>query len=492
MNQLFDIKFALLPETIITFFILLCCILTFMLKGKNQKLIYQIATSGVILALASFATINIYNEYSAFWGSFTSNTYTIMFRILILLGSLLAIQLSKSFTSKFSDSIGEFYTLILTATLGAMLLAGANDMIMLFVALETLSLSSYVLVGYAKCDRLTNEAAMKYLIIGGASSAVMLLGFSFLYGITGETNLFEISGFLVRYNPNLLLILSFIFILGGFSFKLSAFPFYNWTPDVYEGAPVPVTAFLSVVSKTAGFAIAIRFLTLIFANIPVWTSAIATIALITITIGNLVAIKQTNIRRLLAYSSISQAGYVLLGLSVLTNAGISAMIFYLFTYLFMNFGVWAAVELYANQTGKDSIDDYRGLAFKQPYLAAGLTICVLSLAGIPVTAGFFSKFYLFQSIFLAGFDYVWILLIALINTLIAVFYYLRIVKSIFTLLPATERVEKVKTSRSLSMVLTITTVAVLVLGVLSSPFISLSRMAASGINLPIKGAPSNR
>ncbi|MDD3012696.1 MAG: NADH-quinone oxidoreductase subunit N, partial [Candidatus Gastranaerophilales bacterium] len=334
---------------------------------------------------------------------------------------------------------------------------------------------------------LSNEAALKYLVIGAASSAVFLYGFSFIYGITGQTNVVSIAEYLSRYNVNLVLILSFLFVMGGFCYKIAAVPFHMWAPDIYEGAPVPVTAFLSVVSKIAGFAVIIRFLSQIFASLPIWSFSIAIIAIATMTIGNLVAVNQTNIRRLMAYSSIAQSGYILTGLAVSTKLGVASMIFYLIAYLFMNFGTWAAIEIFINKTGKDSIDAFDGLVTKKPLLAFGFTICLLSLAGIPFTAGFFGKFFLFQSIALAGIEnYLWILIIALINTVIGVYYYLRIIAAMI-LKPAVSEFNEdiIKPSLSLNVVLAGTVAAVLLIGIFASPIYSLSKDSASKINFAV-------
>lgn len=485
MNLLLDIRYVLLPETIISLLILICSVLTFALHNKKQNIIYYIATFGSLLALFSFNYIPFFEGNKALWGSFFSSTFTILFRMLIIIGSIITLQLSKKYISGFGNSIGEFYTLIMIATLGAMLLSGANDLIMVFIAMETLSLSCFALCGYTRLDKLSNEAALKYLIIGAASTAILLYGFSFIYGITGQTNLTDISKYLSDYGTNTVLVIGFLFMLGGLGYKLAAVPFHTWAPDVYQGSPIPVAAFLSVVSKLAGFAIIIRLTTLFIKNIPMWSLSIAVIAILTMTLGNLTAINQTSIKRLMAYSSIAQAGYVLLGLTVATVSGISSMIFYLITYLFTNMGTWAAIEMHINQTGKDSIEGFNGLASKQPLLAFGLTICLLSLAGIPLTAGFFGKFYLFQAVLAAGFKYLWLLIIALINTVVAVYYYLRIIKAMY-LKPSevlAENPVSIPPSKSLNTVLGFTVTAVIIIGILASPFISLSELGASKINL---------
>jgi len=485
MNLLYDLRYALLPETLLTILILMCCVLTFLTAKKNY--IYKVSTAGLVFVLLSCALLPFNSESVAIYGSFVSDAYSILFRFLIVLGSFITLQFAQKYTESFEKSSGEFYVLILTATLGAMFLAGSNDMITLFIALETLSISSFLLTGYTKSDKLSNEASLKYLVIGAASSAVLLYGFSFIYGITGQTNLTAIAEYLSKYSVNLILIISFLLVMGGLCYKIAAVPFHTWTPDIYEGAPVPVTAFLAVVSKMAGFAVIIRVLSQLFASLPVWSFSISIIAIATMTIGNLMAINQTSVRRLMAYSSIAQSGYILTGLAISTTTGIASMIFYLITYLFMNFGTWAAIEIFINKTGKDSIDAFDGLATKQPFVAFGFTICLLSLAGIPITAGFFGKFFLFQSIALAGIqNYFWLLIIALVNTVIAIYYYLRVVAAMI-LKPAVSDSNKniVKPSMSLNAVLGITVAAVLLIGIFSAPVYTLSKYSALKVHFAI-------
>lgn len=485
MNLLFDIANALLPEMLMAVLIIICLIFTFSLKNDDQNLVFVAAVSGLIFILASFAFIPHSQDITAFYGSFVSNNFTILFRILVLLGAFLTVLLSKRYVCNFGNSIGEFYTLILTATLGAMLLTGANDLIMIFVAIELLSISSFALCGYTKLDKLSNEAALKYLVIGAASTAVMLYGFSFLYGITGQTNVVDIVKYLSNYEVSMALIISFVFVLAGFGYKLSAVPFHTWAPDVYQGAPIPVAAYLSIVSKIAAFAALIRFMILIYADISIFTVVIAVIASITMTAGNLMAVGQKNIKRLLAYSSIAQAGYVLLGLSVLTSEGISGMIFYLIVYLFMNLGTWAAVEIFANHTGMDSIDDYNGLAHKNRYFALCLSVCLLSLAGIPITAGFFAKFYLFKAILFAGYKFMPLLIIALINTVLGVFYYVKIIRAMYVrpVGKFAKQNDEIRIPLSLQSVLVVTVLATVFLGIFAGSVINLSKTTADSLTI---------
>jgi len=480
MELLNDIKFALLPESVMVIFILLTAVLSFLPGKTRQGTIFYVSFIGIVLALLSTLVMDFSGEKEVFYGTFVSNYFTLVFRTIILAGTAFTLFLARDYVEGFGKNTGEFYFLLLTASLGAMLLTGANDLIMVFVALETLSISSFALCGYTKSDRLSNEASLKYLVFGAAASAVMLYGFSFIYGITAATNLPEISGFLSEYELNSILVIAFLFVLAGFGFKISAVPFQAWAPDVYEGSPIPVAAYLSVVSKTAGFAVLIRFITELFPETALFSIILAVVAVITMTAGNLMALGQQNIRRLMAYSSIAHAGYILLGLAVMTVDGITAMIFYLITYLFMNFGVWAAIELFALATGKDNIDDFAGLAVKHRYFALGMVLCLLSLAGIPITAGFFSKFYLFKAVAVAGYEYMVLLVIALINTAIALFYYMRVIKAIY-LRPEPEiRHDHVfKIAFPVKMVMAISVTGVLLLGVFATPVIEKSKVLNS-------------
>ncbi len=486
MDFLLDIKTAMLPEAIITFTILVCTVLCFMLKQEKQKIIYLISLLGLIISLTSINLLAANKIFTGFYNSFTSDFFSILMRFLILSGTLLVIIMTKDYSSKFKNRQGEFYLLMLIAALGALLLSGANDLIMIFVALEALSLSSYALSGFLKKDKSSNEAALKYLIFGGASSAIMLYGFSFLYGITGHTNLTEIFTYLANNNTDTMLNFTFFLIIAGFLFKVAAFPFQSWAPDVYEGAPVPVTAFLSTVSKVAGFAILIKFIGLAFNNVEIITVTLGLIALLSITIGNFMALNQMNIKRLMAYSSISQAGFVLIGFALLSYSGISGAIFYLISYLVASLGAWLAIIIFNTQTNKSLISDLNGIAYRNPYFATCFAFCLLSLAGIPVTVGFMAKFYLFHAIVQEGPAYLWLLILALLNTILSLFYYLKIIKAMFVCKQENESFKLNFDAGILNTSLVALTLVVVLLGVLVTPFIEIARDSALSIKLPVK------
>ncbi len=417
---------------------------------------------------------------------FRADLFSLVIRSFLALGTLMVLLFSRAYVRERSKMPGEFYVVLLAALLGGMLLSGAMDLIMLFVALETLGISSYVLVGYLRDDEKSAEAALKYLVYGAMASAILLFGFSLLYGLTGSTNFNHIAMVLSNAGVNnLLLPVLSILILGGFAFKLSAAPFHMWTPDVYEGAPTPITAFLSVVSKIAAFAVVMRFLYTLMGTFEAWFGMILAVSIVSMTIGNVVALTQRNMKRLLAYSTIAHAGYLLLGLAVMTTEGLASLMYYLVAYLFMNLGAFAAVVYFGNLTGgREEVADYAGLVRKRPALTLIFSIMLLSLAGIPITAGFFGKFFLFQAVAQAGSQYLWVVIVALINSTISLYYYLNIIRLMVIVEPS-DAVEKMPEEEPqgafqfspISMVLTFCLFGTLVLGLFSEVFMNLTRVS---------------
>jgi NAD(P)H-quinone oxidoreductase subunit 2 len=366
-----------------------------------------------------------------------------------------------------------------------MFLSAANELVMIFVSLEMLSISSYLMTGYMKRDPRSNEAALKYLLIGASSSAIFLYGLSLLYGLSGgETQLEAIAAQLtdaVNGGQSLGLAISLVFVIAGIAFKISAVPFHQWTPDVYEGSPTPVVAFLSVGSKAAGFAIAIRLLVTAFGVITdEWKVIFTALAVLSMILGNVVALAQTSMKRMLAYSSIGQAGFVMIGLTAGTDEGYSSMVFYLLIYLFMNLGAFTGIILFTLRTGSDQISDYAGLYQKDPLLTLGLSICLLSLGGIPPLAGFFGKIYLFWVGWQAGLY--GLVLLGLLTSVVSIYYYIRVVKMMVVKEPQ-EMSDVIKNypemqwslpgMRPLQVGLIITVIATSVAGILANPLIRL-------------------
>ncbi|MBE9138393.1 NAD(P)H-quinone oxidoreductase subunit N [Nodosilinea sp. LEGE 07088] len=365
-----------------------------------------------------------------FLGAFTADDLSIVFRGIIALSAVVTVPMAIRYVEQSGTSLAEFLVILLTATLGGMFLSGSSELVMIFVALETLSISSYLLTGYMKRDPRSNEAALKYLLIGAASSAIFLYGSSLLYGLSGgETQLSAIASAIVSDGTEapIGLVVALVFVIAGIAFKIAAVPFHQWTPDVYEGSPTPVVAFLSVGSKTAGFALAIRLLVTAFPLVSdQWHFVFTALAILSMVLGNVVALAQTSMKRLLAYSSIGQAGFLMIGLVVGTDAGYASMLYYLLVYLFMNLGGFTCVILFSLRTGTDQISEYAGLYQKDPLLTLGLSICLLSLGGIPPMAGFFGKIYIFWAGWQAG--AYGLVLVGLVTSVISIYYYIRVIK----------------------------------------------------------------
>jgi len=428
---------SLLPETIIILTLLVLLVIDLLSSTKRVPFIITLTNIGLALSLLFLIKEwPVVTEQTSIvlLGSFKQDILAISFRIIILVTAWLSLLLSADYVKDSGAALVEFITILLTATLGSMLLAGSNDFITAFVSLETLSLSSYLLSGYMKKDNRSNEAALKYLILGSTSSAFLLYGFSLLYGLTGGEIRFDSINILLltsHLTDSLVYKFSLLMILSGLAFKLSLVPFHQWTPDVYEGSPSPVVAFLSVGSKAAGFAFTIRLLIFIFQPAYViWQNLLMLFSISSMILGNTAAISQTSMKRMLGYSTISQAGFMTMGIILNTQEGYQAMLIYLIMYLLMNLGAFGCIILFSNETNTDQIYDYAGLYEKDPGLAFALSTCLLSLGGIPPLAGFFGKLYLFWSAWYEGYQL--LVIVGLITSVISIYYYLRIIKMMLT------------------------------------------------------------
>ncbi len=425
-----------------------------------------------------------------FLGEFNSDDLSIVFRGIIALSAAVTILMSVRYVEQSGTALAEFLTILLTATLGGMFLSGSDEFVAVYVSLETLSIASYLLTGYTKRDPRSNEAALKYLLIGASSSAIFLYGASLLYGLSGgETKLSTISEqiAIAGLDQSIGLVIALVFVIAGIAFKIAAVPFHQWTPDVYEGSPTPVVAFLSVGSKAAGFALAIRLLVTAFPLVTEqWHLVMTTLAILSMVLGNVVALAQTSMKRLLAYSSIGQAGFVMIGLVIGSDAGYASMIFYLMIYLFMNLGAFTCIILFSLRTGTDQISEYSGLYQKDPLLTLALSVCLLSLGGIPPLAGFFGKLYLFWAGWQAG-AYPLVIL-GLITSVISIYYYIRVVKMMVVKEPQ-EMSDAVKNypetnwslpgMRPLQVGLVLTLVATSIAGILSNPLFTLANASVT-------------
>jgi len=420
--------------------------------------------SAVGLLLPFVFTITLWGTSdTAFGGALVVDQFSLFFKLFFLVVTALVIFSSINYSRKFAPFRGEFYALLLLATTGMMLLASTRELISIFVALELTGIPLYVLAGFLRDDK-SSEAGLKYLLLGAIASAVLLYGMAMVFGLTGSTYLSSIAAAVSAQGlaGNAGLLMAIVLLVAGFGFKLATVPFQMWVPDVYEGAPTPITAYLSVASKAAGFAVVLRiFYEALGPASMDWGMIFAVLAAITMTVGNIVALTQTNIKRLLGYSSISHAGYLMIGLAAATSTGSSAVLFYLGCYAVMNLGAFIAIIAISNRIGSDEIADYSGMDKRSPWLAAGLALCLISLTGIPPTAGFMAKLYIFS----AGVDanLIWLVIVGVLNAVIAAYYYLRIVKLMYLGEPVSE--ERVTSTRSLNVALAIACIGVLVLGI---------------------------
>lgn len=417
------------------------------------------------------------------------------FKWIILMTSFIIVVLSFFSKELYDDkarTMGEYYSLIVGMTFGMFILSGASNMLMIYISIEIMSLTSYVLAGYTKEIRRASEASLKYVIYGAISSGLMIYGISILYGLTGTLNLFEINTYMVAHPVNVYaLIIAVLMIIAGFGYKISAVPFHFWTPDVYEGAPVTITAFLSVASKAAGFAVLIRFIKIGFSQLTPgfetsvwvmlggidWQYIVAILAVLTMTLGNLVAVWQTNMKRLLAYSSIAHAGYILLGVVVMTNAGLSAVMIYFFVYMFMNLGAFFVVLLIANKIGSEEIDDYTGLGYRSPLLSVCMVLFLISLTGLPPTAGFIGKLYIFTAL-LESDKFLWLAVIGVLNSVVSLFYYAKVIRNMY-LRGIDNANEPIQFSAPALIVLLLLAAPTLYFGMFFNPIVEWARSSAA-------------
>ncbi len=409
-------------------------------KNVNRRWFGYIGIVGIALAFVSLLTLLNEPPITILENTFRLDGFAKAFKLLLLVGGAIVMMLAIQYEPKERiDDRGEFYYLFLTALLGAMFMTSSGDLITLFIGLELLSLSSYILAGIRKKHLPSNEAAMKYVINGGIATAITLFGISYVYGLTGSTNLLTIASkvtFLDGQSYEQMLSLAFMLMLVGLSFKVATVPFHMWVPDVYEGAPTPVTAFLSVVSKIAGFALLLRLFLTVFASAPAqqmttsilqsMQSYIGIIAGVTMIVGNLIALRQQNIKRLFAYSSIAHAGYLFVAFTALSPFMLDAIWFYLLAYVFMNLGAFAIIQLVASSSGTTKLESFTGLYKRSPFLAVSMTIFLLSLAGIPGTAGFIGKLNILVGALSVSATHYVLVSIMIITTVISYYYYFTI------------------------------------------------------------------
>jgi NADH-quinone oxidoreductase subunit N len=433
-----------------------------------------VSLAGIVAAL--LATTALWGgEHRAFRGMVILDGYALFFHMVICYAAGLTVLLSVDYLRERGLETGEYYALVLFATVGMMLMASAGDLLVVFLALELMSLSLYVLAGYFRDRLAAGEASMKYFLLGAFASSFFLYGVALIFGATGTTNLERIASLGSR-DP--LLLIGFALLLVGFGFKISSAPFHMWTPDVYEGAPTSVTALIATGSKAAGFAALIRLLVTSFRGVqPDWTLLLWAVAAVTMTIGNVVAIAQSNLKRMLAYSSIAHVGYMLVGLVAGGTLGTGAVLFYLLVYTFTTAGAFGVVLL-LERAGNEGVNlaDYAGLARRHPLLALALSLFLLSLIGIPPFGGFVGKFYLFGAAVRGG--YLWLAVVAVLNSAVASYYYLRLVVYMYMQEPESVAVP-FSPSFAGGLALVVALAGIVVLGVIPAPFIDLAQAAVT-------------
>jgi len=502
--------YLLAPELSLTLVAL--AVLLVDLLVKRREVTVTVALVGLIIpaafAISQALTLDFSVPHRAFFGMLVVDQYAVFFKIVFLMIAAVMIPASYSYVGKYVKADGEFYTLMLLSVTGMMFMASTGELISIYISLELTSIPLYVMAGLIRTSEKSAEAAVKYVLLGAMSSAILLYGFALLYGLTGTTDLMGIAtlikngihsgNVIISMQGNLIELVAGVLILAGFGFKISAVPFHMWAPDIYEGAPTPATAFFSVGSKAAGFAALIRVFIdggLGQVNLSSLVIVISIVAILTMTLGNLVAAVQTNIKRMMAYSSIAQAGYILVGfvasLASHQPGGNAAVLFFIFVYVITNLGAFSGIIALANATGGERIEDFRGLFSRAPLLSTGTALCLLSLAGIPPLAGFISKVFIFVAAWGAGQSLIsqgqtvvgqWLtilVVVALINTIVSLVYYGRIVRAMFFEAPL--KPDHLTMPVGLSSSITLATAALIVITFVAQLVLAAASPAANSL-----------
>ncbi|HUV28593.1 MAG TPA: NADH-quinone oxidoreductase subunit N [Anaerolineales bacterium] len=471
---------AVLPEIGLAVLALIVLAYDLVWQGKEKRGLGWLTAGGIAVVFLLTLIFSRPGEESVqVWGGMLRHDWLgFSFTLLFLFGAaatcLFAMDM-KSLGQK-----GEFYLLLLVSTIGMSLMAASADLIMLFLAIETTSIPLYILAGFYKQDNKSTEAGYKYFLFGAMTSAIMLYGFSLIYGFTGTTDIYEITKMVVSGGVSLTLAIgTLILVMVGFGFKISVVPFHFWAPDVYEGAPTPVAGFLSTASKAAGFAVLMRVLLTIYADpevIPYWVIIVAALSVFSMTLGNAMALAQKNIKRLLAYSSIAHAGYALIGVAALSELGIASVVYYLIVYVITNLAAFGAIAAFWRISGSDQISDYAALSRRSPKLALIMMVTFLSLAGMPPLGGFVAKFFVFAAAVNAGL--VWLAIIGVLNSIVGLYYYMVVLKVVY-LFRSEDEDKPVPVTRPYALALTILVAGIILLGTLFGPWADWSARAAS-------------
>jgi NADH-quinone oxidoreductase subunit N len=471
--------FLILPEIVLAAWAsLILTVDLFLEKNRSShRLMLVLSLVGIFLAMVATLVLAGQNT-TAFFGTVVVDNFALFFKVIFLLAAGLVLLSAENLIERVGENAAEFCGLILFCTAGLMFMASSYELMTIYLALEISSLSLAFLAAWNKRELRSSEAGLKFFVLSAISSGILLFGMALMYGISGSTNLREIGRILTTTSVTPAALMAMSMIVAGFGFKIAAVPFQMWTPDVYEGAPTPVTAFMSVASKAAGFAVVMRIFDVALAGggpgsiSPIWQDLFIVLSLLTMTVGNLAALLQTNLKRMLAYSSIAHVGYMLMGLASASPSGLSSVLFYLLVYAFTNIGAFVVIVVMARYVEGEDLSQYAGLAKRAPVLSVILTLCLLSLAGLPPLAGFFSKLYLFWAAAQAGLyiTVVW----GVLNSAISLYYYARVIRSMYLAEPTSD--QKVQVGMAPAVSLVAAAIGVLVIGLLSAPFIQ----AASG------------
>jgi NADH-quinone oxidoreductase subunit N len=464
-------------------------------EQKRQLGYAAAAALGLVLAFSFTNFVDSGAPTTAFKGMYAQDGLALFFKRLFLVAAIIVLVMSVEFADRIPTGISEYYALILLALSGMMFAASANDFSLLFVAVELVTVTFYVLTSFQRSRLASLEAGVKYLILGALSSAFLVFGIALVFGTTGKMNFSELAGAAEQFATNKVFLLGLLLVLAGLGFKIAAFPFQIWAPDVYQGSPTPTTAFLAVGSKAAGFVLLLRVL---FSAVPDitarWTKLLIVISAVTILYGNLCAIPQRNLKRLLGYSSISNAGYMLLGVAALSHDGQSAVLYYLGGYLFTVLAAFTVICLVMRQVEGEDIGALAGLNQRSPFLAATMTLAMISLAGIPPLAGFFGKFLLLKAVVEQGalnHAYYWLVAIAIVGIVISLYYYFGVVRAIYWSKDATD-LSPMRISAPIKVSLYACVIGIFYLGLFPDSVLNSTTQAVATLKIPdVAVSPEN-
>jgi NADH-quinone oxidoreductase subunit N len=467
---------AIMPETVLSVVAMALLLINVVVKSEEKAYLGYLSLAGLVVSLF---TVPWGQKISGFGDMVLQDNFASFFTVIFILCAGLTILISDSYFKKEGCNHGELYPLILFATVGMMFMAKATDLMTVFLGLEVLSVALYILAGFNRANVKSNEAGLKYFLLGAFSTGFLLYGMALIYGATGTTKIAKIAAMAAQSGAvlnNPMFLVGMLLMATGFSFKIAAAPFHMWTPDVYEGAPTPITAFMSAGPKAAGFAAFLRvFLIALPTLMAQWSDLLWILAVLTMTTGNIIALSQDNIKRMLAYSSIAHAGYALVGFTAHNASGVSGILFYLLSYTFMNIGAFAIIILIGKKgEPNNNVQDYAGFGAKHPVLAMCMSIFLFSLAGIPPTAGFIGKFYLFAGAVQEG--YVWLAIIGVLNSAASVYYYLRVMVYMYMKSPE-EEFDWVKLSPAVMLCIIIAIAGVLIPGIIPNSVLNLAAIS---------------